>query len=293
MNFSPASQGAFIEDHLGPKLAAAGHADKKLLIYDQNRDGVEEWADVIYPDPEVARYVSGMAVHWYASTVKVFEDSFDRIHAKYPGFETIHTEGCIDDLGNPAPGGVTDPEGFEEDPDWFMNDEWWWNPHATDWAYSVTWQGTNAADHPMYTPVHRYARNIIVSLDHWLSGWVDWNIVLDRHGGPNHVGNFCGAPIMIDTETGEIHYTPVFWVLAQFSRTIRPGDHAVWTRLDRAGLGDDDLHASATVNADGMVSVQLLNTTKEEISFDLQVGTRMATVTVPPNAVQTLIVGAG
>ena len=29
---------------------------------------------------------------------------------------------------------------------------------------------------------------------------------------------------MIDTATQEIHYTPIFHVLAQFSRTIRPGD---------------------------------------------------------------------
>ena len=108
MNFTAASQGAFIKDHLGPRLKAGGHDDKKLLIFDQNRDGVEEWADVIYPDPAVAPYVSGMAVHWYASTFKVFEDSFDRIHAQYPGFETIHTEGCIDDLGKPAPDGPQD-----------------------------------------------------------------------------------------------------------------------------------------------------------------------------------------
>jgi glucosylceramidase len=288
MNFTAASQGAFIKDHLGPRLKAGGHDDKKLLIFDQNRDGVDEWADVIFGDPAAAPWVDGMAVHWYASTFKVFEDAFERVHAKYPAMEIIHTEGCIDNLGGPAPGGVTDPRGFQEEPNWFLNDAWWWNKHATDWAYSVTWEGFDAADHPMYTPVHRYARNIIVSLDHWLAGWVDWNIVLDRHGGPNHVSNFCGAPIMIDTATGEIHDTPVFWVLAQFSRTIRPGDRAVWTRLERGGLGDDDLHACATIDDEGVVSVQLLNTTKEEIGFDLKVGGRVAAVTVPANAVQTV-----
>ena len=288
MNFSAESQNTFIKQHLGPRLAAHGHGDKKLLIYDQNRDGVDEWADVIFADPEAVPHVDGMAVHWYSSTFKVFEDAFERVNAKYPEMEIIHTEGCIDNLGGPAPGGVTDPEGFQEEPNWFMNDEWWWNPHATDWAYAVTWEGFDAEDHPMYTPVHRYARNIIVSLDHWLAGWVDWNIVLDRHGGPNHVSNFCGAPIMIDTATGEIHYTPVYWVLAQFSRTIRPGDKAVWTKLDRAGLGDDDLHACATVDDDGVVSVQLLNTTKEEIGVSLQVGEMVAEVAIPANAVQTV-----
>ena len=288
MLFTAESQGAFIKNHLGPKLKAGGHDQKKLLIYDQNRDGVDHWADVIFPDPEVAPFVFGMAVHWYASTFKVYEESFDRVNAMYPGFEIIHTEGCIDNLGGPAPGGVMDPEGFQEEPSWFMNDAWWWNPHATDWAYSVTWGGVDAADHPMYTPVHRYARNIIVSLDHWMTGWVDWNIVLDSQGGPNHVSNFCGAPIMIDRETGDIHYTPVYWVLAQLSRTIRPGDKAVWTKLEAPGLDEDALRACATINDDGLVSVQLLNTTGEAISFDLQVGDAHAPVTVPANAVQTV-----
>ena len=108
--------------------------------------------------------------------------------------------------------------------------------------------GPGAADHPMYTPVHRYARNIIVSLDHWVSGWVDWNIVLDRNGGPNHAGNFCGAPIMIDTAKQEIYYTPIYYVLAQFSRTIRPGDRAIQTHRTLDGL-DPDAFAFAEVSS--------------------------------------------
>jgi glucosylceramidase len=149
--------------------------------------------------------------------------------------------------------------------------------------------GDGAAGHPMYTPVHRYARNIIVGLDHWIGGWVDWNIVLDRNGGPNHVGNFCGAPIMIDTSTREVYYTPIYHILAQFSRTIRPGDRAVWTRRELGGRWfSDDLHACATINGDGLLSVQLLNTTKNAISCKLQIGGRYAEIVMPANSVQTV-----
>ena len=52
----------------------------KLLIYDQNRDGLEHWADVILSDEETAKYVYGSAVHWYESTNKVYEDVFERIN---------------------------------------------------------------------------------------------------------------------------------------------------------------------------------------------------------------------
>ncbi len=286
MHFTAETQNAFIKHHLGPALHASGHEDVRLLIYDQNRDHLEHWTDVILADPETAPYVYGTAVHWYSSTYKVYEDAIERVRKKFPDFAIIHTEGTIDDLGKPAPGGVTDPERFTET-GWFGNDAFWWNANATDWAYSATW-APNAEDHPVYTPVHRYARNIIVSLDHGMAGWIDWNVVLDSSGGPNHVGNFCGAPIMIDTDAGEIYYTPVYWVLAQLSRTIRPGDTAVATERRLDGLDPDALHASAAVNNDGMLSVQLLNTTKKPIRFSLQIGPRYAQVEMPANAVQTV-----
>ncbi|MFO8145145.1 MAG: glycoside hydrolase family 30 beta sandwich domain-containing protein [Candidatus Syntrophosphaera sp.] len=287
MNFSPESQNDFIKNHLGPRLKTSAHADINLLIYDQNRDGLEHWTDVIFADPETVPYLYGAAVHWYESTFKVYEDVFDRVHDKFPDLTILHTEGCIDDLGKDPPGGVTDPEGFKES-NWFDNDEFWWNKTATDWAYSVTWEGVVVDDHPMYTPVHRYARNIIVSLDHWLTGWIDWNIVLDRYGGPNHVGNFCGAPIMIDTASQHVYYTPIYYVLAQFSRTIRPGDQAVQTELVRDGLGKDDLHACATLNEDGILSVQLLNTTETPIAYNLQIGLDHAALRIAANSVQTV-----
>jgi glucosylceramidase len=287
MHFTPESQNAFIRDHMGPALERGGHGDVNLLIYDQNRDDLEHWTDAILGDPRTAEYVYGTAIHWYASTVKVFEDTLERVNAKFPDFTIIHTEGCIDNLGNPAPNGIRDPDGFEEE-NWFQNDAFWWNTTATDWAYSAEWAGDAAADHPMYVPVHRYARNIIVSLDHWVTGWVDWNCVLDAEGGPNHANNFCGAPIMIDTDSGDIYYTPIFDVLKQFSRTIRPGDVALRTERRLGGLDADALHACATRNADGIVSVQLLNTTGEPIEMDLEIAGHVARVVVPANAVQTV-----
>jgi glucosylceramidase len=286
MHFTPKTQSTFIKDHLGPKLKASAHKAVKLLIYDQNRDEMEHWTDEILGDKETSEYVYGTAVHWYESSNQVNEDVFDRVHEKFPEFSIIHTEGTIDDLGKNAPAGILDPVRFKES-NWFNNDDFWWNENATDWAYTATW-APKPEDHPIYTPVHRYARNIIVSLDHWLEGWIDWNIVLDKHGGPNHVGNFCGAPIMIDTDTGEVYYTPIYYVLAQFSKTIRPGDTALQVNQQLEGLDKDALHASAAINDNGLVSVQLLNTTKAPINYSLQIGSQYAQVSIAANAVQTV-----
>ena len=287
MHFTPESQRDFIRDDLGPKLQSSGYGDVSLLMLDHSRDHLEHWADVIYADAEAAKYVAGAAVHWYESTFKVYQETLDRVHQKYPDFSIIHTEGCIDDLGKDAPAGVLDPGGYKES-GWFDNDDFWWHANASDWAYSVTWEGVNADDHPLYAPVHRYARNIIVSLNHWVTGWIDWNIVLDAQGGPNHVGNFCGAPIMIDTASGYVYYTPIYFILAQFSRSIRPGDRALRTDT-KPPIGDSDaLHASASLNDQGLLSVQVLNTTQQPIEYDLQIGAQHATVTIAANALQTV-----
>jgi glucosylceramidase len=286
MHFTPESQNDFIKHHLGPTLRATGHAAVKLFIYDHNRDRLEEWADTILGDPETATHVAGSAIHWYASTYRVFEDVLGRVHEKFPGFSILHTEGCIDALGTEAPPGVLDPIGFKES-DWFDNDAFWWNETATDWAYTATW-APRPEDHPMYTPVHRYARNIIESINHWVEGWIDWNIVLDRRGGPNHVGNFCGAPIMVDVQSGYTYFTPVYYVLAQLSRTIRPGDRAVETRTHLPALDQDDLHATATLNDADLLSVQLLNTTKQPIDCALQIGKQCAPIRIAANSLQTV-----
>ena len=287
MNFSPETQSEFVEKHLGPGLRNAGFGNAKLLIYDQNRDGIEEWSEVLYPADVEEKYIYGMAVHWYESTFKVYEEVFDRVHAKFPDYTIVHTEGCIDDLGKPAPADCTDPEGRTES-GWFNNDDFWWTESASDWGYAVPWTPGNGKDHPLYTPVHRYARNIIVSLDHWATGWIDWNIVLDQQGGPNHVGNFCGAPIMIDTESLDVYYTPIYSVLAQFSRTIRPGDKALQTQAYTEGLNADDIHFCATVNEAGLMSVQVLNTSAAPIQYKLQIAGEFADLSITGNSVQTV-----
>ncbi len=287
MQFTPETENQFIKEYLGPMLEDRLFKDVKILIYDQNRDGLERWTNVILGDPVTSKFVYGSAVHWYSSTNKVYEDVFERVHSKFPDFAIIHTEGCIDDLGKESPDGIGDPDRFKEK-DWFNNDAFWWNKNATDWGYSASWQGLNPEDHPIYTPVHRYAKNIIVSIDNWLRGWIDWNVVLDKRGGPNHAGNFCGAPIMIDTETRQVYYTPIYYVLAQFSRTIRPGDKAVKAERFLDGLDNDDLYACATINNSNLLTVQLFNSTKRPLQFNLQIKDQYAIVDMVPNSLQTV-----
>jgi len=71
--------------------------------------------------------------------------------------------------------------------------------------------------------MYRYARDIIGCLNNWVDGWVDWNMVLDRQGGPNWFKNWCVAPVIVDPEKDEVYFTPLYYILAHFSKFIRPG----------------------------------------------------------------------
>ncbi len=286
MHFTAETQAHFIRHYLGPTLSAR-MPDVKLYMYDHNRSDLENWADTVYCDIHASRHLHGAAIHWYDSSYKVYDAVLESVHNKYPNFDILQTEGCVESLGAEAPEGVQDPEHYKEQ-GWFNNDAFWWNDNATDWAYSATWPGVIADDHPIYTPVHRYARDIIGCINHWVSGWIDWNVVLDSGGGPNHVGNFCAAPIMVNTETSEIYRTPIFYILSQFSKTIRPGDRAVRIKLQHHRLEDDVVHACATLDANKHLSVHVLNTSDRPLEVPLNIGDQSAMIHIDANAMQTV-----
>lgn len=60
-----------------------------------------------------------------------------------------------------------------------------------------------------------YAYDILGDLAHWSSGWIDWNLLLDSRGGPNHVGASCDAPIL-RLDNGTLHFQPQFYYMGAY-----------------------------------------------------------------------------
>lgn len=81
----------FVRDHLGPAMHEAGYQDKKILIWDHNRDCLYQRAKTVYDDPQANKYVWGAAFHWYVS------EDFEQVgktHQHYPDKHLLFTEGC-------------------------------------------------------------------------------------------------------------------------------------------------------------------------------------------------------
>ena len=130
----------------------------------------------------------------------------------------------------------------------------------------------------------RYAHSMVNDFKNWVCGWIDWNIVLDQEGGPNHVGNFCDAPVIVDTKTGAVTYGPSFYYIAQFSRFVHPGA----VRIGSSG-GPAGLESVAFANPDGGVAVVVLNTGAAPAQFQLADASGSRACSIPARAIQTYV----
>jgi glucosylceramidase len=296
LEFTASEMNVFIRDFLGP-LFAKDHPQTQILAFDQNRPEAPAWANAILGDPVTSPFVSGTAVHWYASTFQVYPDLLDQIHDAYPDKILLNSEATIDALRDEAremnpPGDTSVPWGKATgELLYWKNDAWWWQKNASDWGYfwADGQAGTSPADqvdHPLYEPVYRYARDIIEGMNHWFVGWVDWNLVLDKLGGPNHVGNWAAAPIMVDTDNGDVYFTPLYYVMSHFSKFSRPGAHVVPTSVPT----ELPLNATATVDDDGQVTLHVLNTSAQPYRYTLQLPSGAATVEIGAATLQTVVV---
>ena len=266
MHFTPEEMTEFVRDHLGPQLERDGYGEKIILGYDQNREGVKEWVDEMYKNEENAKYYDGTAVHWYESTYEVFPEELQYAHNKAPDQYLIQTEACVD----------------SEIPHW-KDDAWYWKKEATDWGYD--WREEEKKFlHPKYAPVNRYARDIIGCMNNWVDGWVDWNMVLDRQGGPNWFENWCVAPVIVDPDADEVYFTPIYYTMAHFSKYIRPGATVIETEFTH-----DSLLATAAQNPDGSIAVVLFNQEKKAVDLRLRLGENQTKISINPQAIQTIL----
>ncbi len=232
----------FLKNYLGPTLEKAGHGDKKIIVWDHNRDLINHRANTIFGDPEAAKFAWGIGFHWYETWAggQPMFSNLDLVQEAFPDKKLIFTEGCA--------------ESFKQG------------------RYQAWDNG------------ERYGRSMINDFNRGTVGWTDWNILLDQQGGPNHVGNFCFAPLHGDTDSGELIYTPSYYFIGHFSKFIYPDAKRVSTAPSRSHL-----LATSFQNPDGKMVTVVMNENDMEINYKLIVGEVQTSVQILPHSIQTLI----
>lgn len=232
----------FLKNYLGPTMAKAGLGNKKIIVWDHNRDLMVQRASTIFDDPAAAKYAWGIGFHWYESWSggQQMYNNVGIVHETYPTKNILFTEGCA--------------ESFD-------------STRYTRWSLGEA-----------------YGRSMINDFNNGTIAWTDWNILLDETGGPNHVQNFCFAPVHGDTRNGKVIYTNSYYYIGHFSKFIRPGASRVSSAASRS-----QLLTTAFLNSGGKLAVVVMNQSDKPVDYNLCIQAQAAQITIPAHGIQTIV----
>lgn len=241
--YSAEEERDFLKNHLGPTMHKEGLKDKKIIVWDHNRDLIYQRARTYFDDPEAAKYAWGIGFHWYEdwSGGQPMYDNLKRVYEAYPDKNIMFTEGCAESF--------------------------------------------NAIRYKAWVLGEEYGRSMINDFNNGMVGFTDWNILLDETGGPNHVQNFCFAPIHGDTKTGQLIYTNAYYYIGHFSKFIQPGAKRIISSPTRS-----QLLSTAFLNPDGSVTVVVMNQGNERAHFYLWVNGKAAETVARQHSINTYII---
>ncbi|MFO7611141.1 MAG: glycoside hydrolase family 30 protein [Clostridia bacterium] len=131
----------------------------------------------------------------------------------------------------------------------------------------------------------RYGRNIIGDMNNWCEGYLDWNIVLDEMGGPNHVGNYCDAPIICNTKEGKLHFNNSYYYIGHFSKYVKPGSRRIHSECNA-----ESIHLAAFETPEGMTVVVIMNEGDAETKLGVDVDGLYLQESIEPHSITTYII---
>lgn len=223
-SYTPETEADFIGYHLGPRLKK-DHPDIRIFMFDHNKDHMVTWAATILNKTHPSsKYVSGTAYHWYAG-------GMDRLLDGAVGSPNMHRmQSALKKLKA-------------------SDDHLVFNSEACHCPYT----GYAGGDIENYwARAERYAHTILADLAAGSNGWVEWNLVLDSVGGPNHLHNLCDATILAvpHRAINGTDIPPIFpWEQTNASMTYGPnhGDERTREELNALGFPAEHLDAGLAV----------------------------------------------
>ena len=140
--------------------------------------------------------------------------NLQNIHERYPNLNIFHTEGCV--------------------------------------------EFSRLDDHQnkmgRFESMTMYLKNYILYSLNYVNAFIDWNLLLDQNGGPNHVNNFCEAPLIYDLNNKELIINPSYYAIKHFSYFIKENAR----RIDVISK-DKDIFVTAYKNVDKSIIIIILN----------------------------------
>lgn len=252
--WEPEQEKIFLRDYLYPELKRAGLNQKVgLYFWDHNKERILERAmDMI--DSDTFDMIEGIAFHWYSG------DHFEAVRMtreKFPDKTLMLSECC--GLHQPGRAGFG---GFA----------------------AMFGGGSKTPETVEYEDAVSYAHDIIGNLNAGMNRWIDWNLCVDKDGGPRHVpGGFTASMIVYDDGTYRCNLT--YDYIRHFSKYIMPGARRIgFSRCD------DKVEMTAAKNPDGSVTAVLLNKSGEDAGYAIRLDGRVIRIQLPARTLSTLVI---
>lgn len=249
LSWNASDQALWIAQHLGPTLKKSKHSAVQLHAFDDNRNVLEQWLNEMNAsDSNALDFISAFAVHGYLDFLSL-PSVLDIAKANYSDKSILYTEMCF---------GVTGPVSHI-------------GPTLGCWTY-----------------LEELLNKLIEILMHNVNGYIDWNIILDAHGGPNYIENVVDAFMIANENFTEIYKQPLFYAIAHFSKFIPPGSKRI--EVNATGDGIDDLSSIAFLASDGHVSVIFYNKHPKNVIYIniIDTSSRRVTIDIQPKSLNTL-----
>lgn len=260
LTWTPDAAADFVTNYLGPALTHA-HLKTQLLVWDYVRSnltqpvmmGFNTWTQLFYAHSAVTKYVHGVGIHWYAANLdpQMVIGNLKQQLAWDDNFTNLDRFHTLEPKQHIFATEATQERGV------------WLN----------SWR-----------PASHYAYDIIHDFNHHAESYLDWNLVLDEHGGPTHAGirNPCSAPINVlhaGQQNEQVLINPAYYVLRRVSRETQPGTVSVKARSHHVAID-----YTAIKQRNGTITVLLNNDHNKSTRLQIVNGQTVAHVTLEPHS---------
>ena len=128
----------------------------------------------------------------------------------------------------------------------------------------------------------RYGIEYLNDINNFSNGFIDWNIILDEKGGPNHAGNYCEALIQYDTQNKKLIFNKSYYFVKHFSHFIK--DDSI--RINN--INNTDIKICSLKNTNNEIIIILINQTDEKY-VKININNKVFGVLIKKDSITTIV----
>ncbi len=128
----------------------------------------------------------------------------------------------------------------------------------------------------------RYGIEYLNDINNYSNGFIDWNILLDEKGGPNHVGNYCESLIQYDTKNHKLIFNKSYYFVKHFSHFITKDS----IRIEN--INKSDVMVCSLKNINNEIVVILINKSKQK-NVKIKIKEKIYSVELKEDSISTIV----